>query len=75
MLKINYYLTADVVIITAGIFMFFLWPLEDIPRPANHNCLATGEAGGQLVPLQLDKSSIYGVALSYGGIIATMPFR
>ncbi len=39
------------------------------PIPANFECLPVNNTTGKLVPLQLDGNNVYGIALTYPGII------
>lgn len=48
---------------------FVFWPAAHTPVPAPSECLPlNGDAGG-LVPLVVDRDQLYGVALTYPGII------
>lgn len=47
----------------SGCYLFT--PIARIPRPANFNCLNSGIDEGEIVPLELAPSRIYGMGLTY----------
>jgi 2-keto-4-pentenoate hydratase/2-oxohepta-3-ene-1,7-dioic acid hydratase in catechol pathway len=57
-----------IVVIVIGGYLF--WPLEYTPIQADCECLQVNEDTGSLIPLQLDRKNIFGVALTYAGIIS-----
>ena len=69
MYKISKYIIAIIVFIVLGGGAYVFWPMIYTPTPANFECLAMSKNTGKLVPLQLDSSNVYGVALTYAGII------
>jgi 2-keto-4-pentenoate hydratase/2-oxohepta-3-ene-1,7-dioic acid hydratase in catechol pathway len=65
---IKFFITSIIVIITgAGSYIF--WPMIYTPTSANFECLSVDKKDGKLVPLHLDSKKVYGVALTYPGII------
>lgn len=69
MFKFIKYLIASAIVITAGAGSYVFWPMTHTPTPANFECLPMDNKNGKLVPLHLDNKNIYGVALTYPGII------
>jgi 2-keto-4-pentenoate hydratase/2-oxohepta-3-ene-1,7-dioic acid hydratase in catechol pathway len=63
------YLVVILIIITIGVGSYIFWPMIYIPIPANGECLPVNTNSGKLVPLQLDDNNVYGIALTYPGII------
>ncbi len=48
---------------------YIFWPMQYIPTPANSECLTMDGDKGNLVPIEFDINHIYGIAMSYSGII------
>lgn len=48
---------------------FVFWPAKHTPIPATSECLSLKEGAGKLVPLAVNRNQLYGVALTYSGII------
>jgi len=48
---------------------FVFWPAAHTPIPAPSECLSLDGDAGKLVPLAVDRDQLYGVALTYPGII------
>ena len=69
MYKISKYIIAIILFIILGGGSYILWPMIYTPTPANVECLPVNKNTGKLVPLQLDSSNVYGIALTYAGII------
>ena len=58
-----------IIIIVLGVGSYIFWPMIYTPTPANFECLTVNSDTGKLIPLQLDRNNIYGIALTYSGII------
>jgi len=69
MYKIFKYFVVVVIIIVLGVGAYIFWPMTHTPTPANFECLPVDNNTGKLVPLQLDNHNVYGIALTYPGII------
>lgn len=65
---VKYFIAMSIVIVL-GTGSYIFWPMMDSPIPANFECLPVNDTTGKLVPLQLDSNNVYGVALTYPGII------
>lgn len=63
------YFAATILIIVLGVGSYIFWPMIYTPIPAYGECLPVNSDSGKLVPLQLDANNIYGIALTYPGII------
>lgn len=63
------YFVATIFIIVLGVASYIFWPMIYTPIPAYGECLPVNSDSGKLVPLQLDGNNIYGIALTYPGII------
>ena len=63
------YFVAIIIIIVLGVGSYIFWPMIHTPTPANFECLAVDNNTGKFVPLQLDNHNVYGIALTYPGII------
>ena len=63
------YLVAIIIIIALGVGSYIFWPIIYTPIPANGECLPVNDNSGKLVPLRLDSNNVYGIALTYPGII------
>jgi len=63
------YFVAIIIIIVLGAGSYTFWPMIYTPIPTNSNCLPVNSNSGKLVPLQLDDNNVYGIALTYPGII------
>ena len=63
------YLMAFVIIIALGSVTYIFWPMIHTPTSAEFECLPVNDNTGKLVPLQLDSNNVYGIALTYPGII------
>lgn len=63
------YISAIVIVIVLGAVSYIFWPMINSPIPANFECLPIENTTGKLVPLQLDYNNVYGIALTYSGII------
>lgn len=53
----------------AGLAGFVFWPATHTPIPAPSECLSLKDDAGELVTLAVDRNQLYGVALTYPGII------
>lgn len=69
MYKISKYIIAIILFIVLGAGSYIFWPMIHTPTPADFECLPVNNNTGELVPLQLDSNYVYGVALTYPGII------
>lgn len=69
MLKVIKYCLAVVVVTLSGLSAYILWPMLHTPTAASCECLSVNNHSGKLVPLQMDSNNVYGVALTYPGII------
>jgi 2-keto-4-pentenoate hydratase/2-oxohepta-3-ene-1,7-dioic acid hydratase in catechol pathway len=69
MYKFFKYFIAITLIIALGLGSYIFWPMLDTPTPANFECLPVNNNAGKLVPLKLDNNNVYGIALTYPGII------
>ena len=69
MYKISEYVLAIILFIILGGGSYIFWPMIYTPTPANFECLPVNNNTGKLVPLQLDSNNVYGIALTYAGII------
>lgn len=67
--KIIKYSLSTTIVTVVGIASYIFWPMAYTPTPANSECLNVNNNAGKFVPLQFDKSNIYGIAMSYPGII------
>jgi 2-keto-4-pentenoate hydratase/2-oxohepta-3-ene-1,7-dioic acid hydratase in catechol pathway len=63
------YFIAIIIVIVLGVGSYIFWPMIYSPIPANFECLSVNNTTGKLVPLQLDSNNVYGIALTYPGII------
>lgn len=63
------YFIAILIVIILGVVSYIFWPMTHTPTPANFECLPVNNNAGKLVPLQLDNHNVYGIALTYAGII------
>jgi 2-keto-4-pentenoate hydratase/2-oxohepta-3-ene-1,7-dioic acid hydratase in catechol pathway len=63
------YFIAIIIVIVLGIGSYIYWPMKYSPTPANFECLPVNKNTGKLVPLQFDSNNVYGIALTYRGII------
>lgn len=63
------YLLIIFVVWIVGIISYIIWPMEYTPTPANSECLIINHNTGNLSPIQLDKNNVYGIAMTYPGII------
>lgn len=52
-----------------GLAGFVFWPAPHTPIPAPSECLSLKDDAGRLVPLAMDRDQLFGVALTYPGII------
>jgi 2-keto-4-pentenoate hydratase/2-oxohepta-3-ene-1,7-dioic acid hydratase in catechol pathway len=64
------YFIAIVIIIVLGVGSYIFWPMIYTPTPADGECLLVNNDTGKLVQLQIDRKNVYGVALTYAGIIS-----
>ena len=69
MLGIIKVFVATIIIIVLGGGSYIFWPMIYTPVPAKSDCLPVNRNSGKLVPLQLDSNNVYGIALTYAGII------
>jgi 2-keto-4-pentenoate hydratase/2-oxohepta-3-ene-1,7-dioic acid hydratase in catechol pathway len=63
------YFISIIIVIVLGVVSYIFWPMIYSPMPANFECLPVTNTTGKLVPLQLDGNNVYGIALTYPGII------
>jgi 2-keto-4-pentenoate hydratase/2-oxohepta-3-ene-1,7-dioic acid hydratase in catechol pathway len=63
------YLTLLLLVLIVGLAGFVFWPALHSPVPAPSACLSLNGDAGKLVPLAVDRDQLYGVALTYPGII------
>lgn len=64
------YFIVIIIIIVLGVGSYIFWPMIYTPTPADCECLLVNNDTGKLVPLQIDRKNVYGVALTYAGIIS-----
>lgn len=69
MYKAIKYFFAIIIVIIIGVGSYIFWPMVDTPIAAKFECLPVSNNTGKLVPLLVDSNNIYGVALTYPGII------
>lgn len=69
MYKIIKYFIAIIIAVATGAGSYIFWPMTHTPTSANFECLPVDNKNGKLAPLQFDSNSVYGVALTYPGII------
>jgi len=69
MLSFFKYLALLLSALTVGLVGFVFWPALHSPVPASSACLSLNGNAGKLVPLVVDRDQMYGVALTYPGII------
>ena len=60
---------ATIITILLGVGSYIFWPMLYDPIPANSECLSVKSNSGKLTPLQFDDNNVYGIALTYPGII------
>lgn len=65
-IKYSAILLSTLMVALAG---FVFWPAQHTPVPALSECLSLNGDVGELVPLSVDRNQLYGVALTYPGII------
>ena len=56
-------------VLLVGLVGFVFWPAKHTPTPTTSECLSLEEGAGKLVPLAVNRNQLYGVALTYSGII------
>jgi len=64
------YFIVIIFIIVLGVGSYIFWPMIYTPTPADCECLVVNNDTGKLAPLQIDRKNVYGVALTYAGIIS-----
>jgi len=69
MLSFFKYLALSLAALMAGLAAFIFWPVLHTPVPAPSVCLSLKGDAGKLLPLVVDRDQLYGVALTYPGII------
>lgn len=55
--------------VVVGLAGFVFWPAAYTPISATSECLSLKDGAGRLLPLAIDRDQVYGVALTYPGII------
>lgn len=63
------YFIVIIIITVLGVGSYIFWPRIYTLTPASCECLPVNNNTGKLVPLQLDSNNVYGIALTYPGII------
>jgi 2-keto-4-pentenoate hydratase/2-oxohepta-3-ene-1,7-dioic acid hydratase in catechol pathway len=63
------YLIVFIIIIVAGAGTYVFWPMINTPTPDDCDCLVVNSKAGKMVPLKVDRKNLYGIALTYPGII------
>ena len=69
MLSFFKYLALLLPALMVGLAGFVFWPALHNPVPAPSACLSLNGDAGKLLPLAVDRDQLYGVALTYPGII------